>query len=190
MNTRLAGGMHRHPNQSSTGFGFTAINAPPKPTTSGNTNGDVSSFFSQMSTGSRPAAQPFGSSHAHGSKAQGSASRHPLPAKPTPTLNTSSNDVNSFFSQVGSTSRTPAQKLGTTNNQGHGPANGFNPPTAPAAMRGAAGGAVRGTTTYSPTSAQWRPNPFAQSNAGIRSSADRVPGGFKVATSLPGNGYR
>jgi hypothetical protein len=168
-------GAHGHPSRASTGFGFAAINAPPKPTTNGNANGDVSSFVSQMSTGSRPAAQPFGSSHTHGGNAQGDPIRHPLPAKPPPTPNSSTNDVNSFFSQMGSTSRTPARKPG----HGHGAASGFNPPTAPAAMRanliaarvaaGRGGGGVQGTTTYSPSSAQWRPNPFAP----------------KLSTSLP-----
>jgi hypothetical protein len=165
-------GAHGHPSQQSTGFGFNAVNAPSIPTTSGNANGDISSFFSQMSTTSQPPTQPFGSSHAHGNIAQGGlagtagSTRHPLPAKPPPTLNTSTNDVNSFFSQMGSASRTSAQKSGHS----HGTTKAFNPPTAPAAMR---------TNGF-------KANPFAQSNA----VGGTVLGGFKLATSLPENWYR
>jgi hypothetical protein len=175
----------------SPGFGSGSNTQQPPPTkgNAGNTNRDITSFFSQMSNSARPAAPKSSSSNA-------SQNRTPIPLPAIPTIN--ANEVNSFFSQMGTSSRPPAQKPGHSNAPNHahgrsGTPNGFNPPTAPAAMRGSGSGFVGGTTTYSPGSVQWRPNPhqtpygLGTANSG---NAQRAPGGFKVATSLPDRWFR
>ena len=162
------------------GFGSgsnTQQQQPPPNGNTGNANRDITSFFSQMSTSTRPAAS---------SNARQNRTPIPLPAKPT----VNANEVTSFFSQMGTGSRPPAQKPGHSHGHGGTP-NGFHPPTAPAAMR--SNGFASGSTTYSPGSVQWRPNPnrtpygLGAADAG---NAPRAPGGFKVATSLPEGWYR
>lgn len=166
------------------------INAQSKQPTNSTANGDLSSFFSQMGTGPRQNSTPA-PSHAHGSN---SNSQNPqtrnlrLPSQQAPPRNplsqnisNNANDLNDFFSQMGTTSR--------------------QPPTAPAVMRANGSVPAPGTTTvlgndggvtkYGTGSVQCRPvsNVFAATNA-KKKDEGKVYGAPKVATSLPGGWWK
>ena len=149
------------------GFGSNTQQTPPINGNTGNAKRDITSFFSQMSSSTRPTAPSQ------------NRPTHPLPPKPT----VNANEVNNFFSQTGTGSRPPSQKPGQSHAHSGAP-NGFNPPTAPAAMRSNGTGYVSGSTTYSHGSVQWRANPNWNSNQ------LRAPGSSKIATSLPNGWYR
>ena len=161
-------------NAGASGFGRNAVN---KPATSSNANADVTGFFARMGNSTRPPPQAFGSNNFQTPQthSSGRSNFQPTPQtfsttnllQSTPSSSNSTNDINSFFSQMDDNSRAPAPRPGVSHSPGHGhvhgqglPPNPFNPPTGPAAMRG--------STTYTPGSVQFRPSPLGPNAANVQ----------------------
>ena len=97
-------------------------------------------------------------------------------------------DGNAFLTQMASVSRAPAELSHAHGRSANGFQSGFNPPTAPVAMRA---GTMGGSRHYTPGSVQWRPNPLSGTAAVANDSQRRRGGPGVIGTAgLPDGWYR
>ena len=131
--------------------------------------------------------QSDGRRHGHPSPRSSTSGFSPL-ARSAMSSN-ANGDISSYLAQMGGGHRPLAPHAGMSHAHARPPnsfQSNFNPPTAPAAMR--AGGLAGGTTRYSPSSVQWRPNPLGTNMTVANDIQRRFGGRGLVGTAgLPDN---